>query len=302
MAQKKITDLTLRSDFDETCNLPTDDTAQTWRVTGAQIFNYINSILRPAISAQTANYTVLTTDDVITMSATGGARTVTLPTAVGLSGRKFTIKKIDATSNAAQLLTTSGQTIDRYASGALYLSYQDSSITVVSDNANWIITDMSQGFNSSMPTGVIVQWGGTTAPTGWALCDGSAVSRTTYAGLFSVISDVYGIGNGTSTFNLPDHRGVFVRGAGSQVISGITYTGTRGTTQADAMQGHIHQNQSKRANSTTGDFSFISNGDNVGTTWTNPSGVPATDGANGTPRTAAETRPANISVTHIIKL
>jgi microcystin-dependent protein len=70
-----------------------------------------------------------------------------------------------------------------------------------------------------------------TAPTGWLLCDGSAVSRTTYAALFAVISTTWGSGDGSTTFNVPDLRGQFLRGFDSRstatskdttLISGIT--------------------------------------------------------------------------------
>jgi microcystin-dependent protein len=54
------------------------------------------------------------------------------------------------------------------------------------------------------PVGAIVPYGGDTAPTGYLLCDGSAVSRTTYADLFAVIGTKYGSGDGSTTFNLPD--------------------------------------------------------------------------------------------------
>ena len=57
---------------------------------------------------------------------------------------------------------------------------------------------------SGVKTGTIVPHGSTTVPTGFLYCDGSAVSRTTYANLFSVISTTYGTGDGASTFNLPD--------------------------------------------------------------------------------------------------
>jgi microcystin-dependent protein len=59
----------------------------------------------------------------------------------------------------------------------------------------------------AFPAGIIHQYAGTTAPTGFLLCDGTAVSRVTYAALFSVVSTMYGEGNGVSTFNLPDLRG-----------------------------------------------------------------------------------------------
>lgn len=61
-----------------------------------------------------------------------------------------------------------------------------------------------------------------TAPTGWLLCDGAAVSRTTYAHLFSAIGTAYGAGNGSTTFNVPDLRGrvpVGVDGAAGRLAS-----------------------------------------------------------------------------------
>lgn len=60
---------------------------------------------------------------------------------------------------------------------------------------------------TAVPTGSITMWATTTAPTDWLLCDGSAVSRTTYATLFGVISTTYGTGDGSTTFNLPNLKG-----------------------------------------------------------------------------------------------
>ena len=54
------------------------------------------------------------------------------------------------------------------------------------------------------PAGAIMMYGGSGAPSGWLLCDGSAVSRTTYADLFAVVSTAYGPGDGSTSFNLPD--------------------------------------------------------------------------------------------------
>lgn len=58
-----------------------------------------------------------------------------------------------------------------------------------------------------MPVGVILPYGGSSAPTGFLLCDGDAVSRTTYSALFAAIGTSFGVGNGSTTFNLPDMRG-----------------------------------------------------------------------------------------------
>lgn len=61
--------------------------------------------------------------------------------------------------------------------------------------------------DTSSPPGMLAPFAGSSAPTGWLLCDGAAVSRSTYANLFAAIGTAYGAGNGTSTFNVPDMRG-----------------------------------------------------------------------------------------------
>ena len=58
-----------------------------------------------------------------------------------------------------------------------------------------------------MPPGAVIPYAGKSAPYGWLICDGSAVSRTTYADLFEVIGTTFGSGDGSTTFNLPDLRG-----------------------------------------------------------------------------------------------
>lgn len=62
------------------------------------------------------------------------------------------------------------------------------------------------------PTGAVEAYAGATAPAGWLLCNGQAVSRTTYAALFALVGTTYGAGNGSTTFNVPDLRGEFIRG------------------------------------------------------------------------------------------
>ena len=73
--------------------------------------------------------------------------------------------------------------------------------------------DGSFSYTSNIvPSGALMPYAGTSAPTGFLLCDGSAVSRSTYATLFSAISTTYGSGDGSSTFNLPDLRGRVIAG------------------------------------------------------------------------------------------
>lgn len=159
---------------------------------------------------------------------------------------------------------------------------------------------------SFIPPGTIWMYGGSTAPTGWALCQGGTVSRTgLYARLFGAIGTTYGAGDGSTTFKLPDFRGVFAKGFGSQTIGGVTYANASGTPQADKMQGHKHVLSSSPNNywATTlaqaganfyALYSFTDDTLNIGS--------PVTDGVNGTPRTGNVTEPANVGVTYIIKL
>lgn len=66
-----------------------------------------------------------------------------------------------------------------------------------------------------VPTGSLLQYAGANAPNGWLLCDGSAVSRTSYSALFAAINTAFGVGDGSTTFNLPDFRGRVPLGAGA---------------------------------------------------------------------------------------
>lgn len=68
-----------------------------------------------------------------------------------------------------------------------------------------------------MPSGVSVPFAGSSVPSGWLLCDGSAVSRSAYPSLFAAIGTTYGVGDGSTTFNLPDSRGRVVAGLDTQV-------------------------------------------------------------------------------------
>lgn len=87
-------------------------------------------------ATKTANYTLTTTDDVIKADATSGAITMTLPTAVGVK-KAYRIKKIDSTSNAVNIATTSSQTID--GSSSIAITVQNTALLLVSDGANWVI-------------------------------------------------------------------------------------------------------------------------------------------------------------------
>ena len=92
-----------------------------------------------------------------------------------------------------------------------------------------IMTVASDG-NVTFPTGVgtvgeIAAFARSSAPAGWVKCNGAALSRITYANLFSIIGTSFGAGDGSTTFNVPDLRGEFIRGwdDGRGADSGITF-------------------------------------------------------------------------------
>lgn len=154
---------------------------------------------------------------------------------------------------------------------------------------------------SGNPAGKVELFAMSTPPTGWLKCNGQAVSRTTYAELYAVIGTTYGTGDGLNTFTLPDLRGEFLRGwdDGRGIDNGRTF----GSAQADAFQGHGHNFTSGKSRSwsdenVSGLDAFYNV--NAFTTATFVRGA-VTDGTNGTPRTAAETRPRNIALLYCIK-
>lgn len=158
-----------------------------------------------------------------------------------------------------------------------------------------------------MKTGDVFMHAGATARDGSLACDGSAVSRTTYAALFAVIGTTYGAGDSSTTFNLPDMRGLFVRGAGShgtmtKAAGGAFNGGSVGSTDNDKMQGHWHSLYGSGSNAGAGVVELNDRPSPV-TTLMNASSVqnPTTDGSNGTPRTGNETKPASISLLYCIK-
>jgi microcystin-dependent protein len=77
----------------------------------------------------------------------------------------------------------------------------------LSIDASKITTGKLSTSVGGMPSGSLIAFAGASAPSGYLLCDGAAVSRTTYADLFAVLGEIYGSGDGSTTFNLPDLRG-----------------------------------------------------------------------------------------------
>jgi microcystin-dependent protein len=192
--------------------------------------------------------------------------------------------------------------------GVIYM--KTTGITV---STGWLDIATASGATASLPAGVLAAFGGTTAPTGWLVCDGAAVSRTTYSLLFGVVGTAYGAGDGSTTFNLPDLRGRtgvgYAASGGHTDVSalgnsdGVTLASRRPKHRSSISDpGHRHELVTYD-NSGGGFYSaFGSNSTHIGVapiqyTNTNPTGI--TSG----PQTGAEPidTPAYLVVNHIIK-
>lgn len=191
---------------------------------------------------------------------------------------------------------------------------------VIAANPSGISSALGSGtsgvkFKISSFIGNVFWHGSAIAPEGALLATGEAVSREIYADLFAVIGTSFGAGDGITTFNLPNGRGVSPRGTGSQTINGRVKTGpTLGGLHEDQLQSHRHAD--------SGHQHWLANGgirNQTATTYMGQQGVggvdfnlasdsgaapdrvlsgasaanigaPTVDGANGAPRVGAETR------------
>jgi len=178
----------------------------------------------------------------------------------------------------------------------------DSSVSTLSSTVTSLSTSVAAV--RSVPTGAVFYFAAASAPLGYLSCDGSAVSRTTYADLFAITGTVFGTGDGSTTFNLPDLRGEFVRGfdGGRGVDTGRTF----GSAQADQLEAHKHESNwgSNLTSAPTG-----SNGTTGGSSSFVDPGKPnflTSDGTESGTNTAGvvgtETRPRNIALLPCIKV
>ena len=102
-------------------------------------------------------------------------------------------------------------------------TFPASAYNIISNN----LQDHEARIVTAAMTGMVSAFAGVAAPSGWLLCDGSPISRTTYSALFAVTSTTYGVGDGSTTFNVPDLKGRTVIGVGV----GTEITGVAGVLQ-----------------------------------------------------------------------
>lgn len=126
--------------------------------------------------------------------------------------------------------------------------------------------------NALWPPGAILYTAKSTPDVGWLVADGSAVSRTVYAALFAAIGTKYGAGDGVNTFNLPDLRGIWIRGSGTNSKIAGASSLAMGQYQAGAYQNHSHQASLSTNPHGHGDSGHAHNDDHSHTTYTKAGG------------------------------
>ncbi len=135
MANKKISDLTLRSDLDTTCNFPVEDATQTYRITGAQLETFIKARrLTVTTASATAAYTILSTDDIVQSTNTANVDW-TLPSAASNTGKILTLRKLGTNAAYIRIVSAIGGISNRQ------LAAEHDWLQIQSDGANWKVVN-----------------------------------------------------------------------------------------------------------------------------------------------------------------
>ncbi|MCZ8156198.1 MAG: phage tail protein [Leptospira sp.] len=238
-----------------------------------RIQNVLNNI------ATTIRGTVLTG----LSTATGGAVTATDSILVGFGKIQNVLNNIATTIRGTVLTGLSTATGGN-------ITATDTLLVALGKLQNQITNASS----ASVPVGTVIESARATPPTGFLDCDGSAVSRTTYSALFSAIGTVFGVGDGSTTFNLPDRRGNVGRGVGTSVGYATNVTIALGEKTDDALQGHTHpQTAGQPGAGVTAAGGSYADGDSSGSSGLNT-------GSN-SGRQASETRVKSLGMKYYIK-
>jgi microcystin-dependent protein len=208
------------------------------------------------IASGTANITQIGSSATVNPWTLSGTNTFNTTGNVGIGTSTPSVPlDVSGAANVSGLLTAGGN------------SYP----TTQGINGNALTTNGSgvASWNSVPPVGVVSAFAGSTAPLGYLLCDGSAVSRTTYASLFNVIGTTYGTGNGSSTFNVPDLRSRTIVGVGQGASLTNRTLASRGGIESKTLSiseipshGHTINDPGHRHNITTTNDDFNQSGGN----------------------------------------
>lgn len=237
------------------------DPLNTW---AASINSKLVTALDTSVVSVTGTYGASASDNARKLQA-AGTFTLTLGDAATLAAGWWT--DIFVESGTVTLAhATGGDTINGQVISTLTLPAQTGLRAAVNatsdgfiiDHLSNITFDQLTGTVTSfvVPSGVIWDYGGSAAPAGWLICDGTAIDRTTYANLFAIIGTAFGVGNGVTTFNIPDYRRRVSVGAGGSGTATLANTvGSTGgeerhtlstaelATHTHSDPGHVHQEQ-----------------------------------------------------------
>jgi microcystin-dependent protein len=199
--------------------------------TGTNTFNDTLDVVISAVNTLSISSSSITLNPTTTITnQIGGASKITIDSMTTTNNNTGTLQhqiggvnKIYITNT--NITTNPTTTTDFQVNGTTMLQLTTSDLNV----------DANAGF-TFIPTGTINTSVVSTVPNGFLYCDGTAVSRATYARLFTAISTTFGIGDGSTTFNTPNFLGAFLRGSSTQTVGGIAYTAAAvGTAQQDSM-------------------------------------------------------------------
>lgn len=183
--------------------------------------------------AKTATYKVVIADRGKLVVCSGGSWTLDVDAAATL-GAGFAFGVFNSDTGIITINPNLSETIN--SASAFVLGPGESCLCLVNSAADGLLAILTGGGGGS--TGQVSMFSMNTAPTGWLKANGALVSRTTYAALFAAIGTTYGIGDGSTTFALPDLRGEFLRGWDDS--RGLDAGRVFGSAQADAFKSHSH--------------------------------------------------------------
>lgn len=224
----------------------------------------LDSVLFPSIYAKTGDLFFRDGSGVVVRITQGGSVTGASGTITGLpsgtasasySGGTFVFQ---SATNTAAFLDASSLIIRNTTASSFGLTLQ---APVLSNNYSLTLPTIPLASNSPLlidtsgnitpgtptsfflPPGMMAPFGGTAAPSGWFFCDGTPVSRTVYANLFGTIGTTFGVGDGTTTFNLPNMSGNVAIGPGGTIGAALGGTGGEAThvLTTPELPSHAHQ-------------------------------------------------------------
>lgn len=263
-------------------------TGQTYSVSGGPTYVYNGTAWVVLTPGNQFNRTVFT--------ATAGQTTFSMNYVVGAidvyrNGVKLAPADFTATNGTSIVLlnaATAGDTIEVISYPMI--TYSDAVKRTGDTLTGDLVLTTGQTVNTLVPAGAVMTFARNSAPDGWVKANGAALSRSVYATLFNAIGTTFGAGNGSTTFNVPDLRGEFIRGWDD--ARGVDTSRVFGSAQTDDFKSHTHTITSR--------YISLGNPDAAGYTTIvdlGGSGTTSTPSSTG----GTETRPRNIALLACIK-